>query len=234
MILHIAIKLYFFFLCRRDAQRAVSTVLELCRTRLPDNMHIPAEQIQVLTPTRKGPCGTINLNRLLQEALNPKAPGKREILWGERVFRVGDKVMQTRNNYDILWKKDGEQGTGIFNGDIGRILEINRAQMMATIDFDGRITPYPLDVLDQLELAYAITVHKSQGSEFEAVVIPILGGFEKLYYRNLLYTAVTRAKKLLILVGSRKKIEEMVHNNRRTNRYSCLRHMLMQHEQGSN
>ena len=141
--------------------------------------------------------------------------------------------MQTRNNYDILWKKDGEQGTGIFNGDIGRILEINRAQMMATIDFDGRITPYPLDQLDQLELAYAITVHKSQGSEFEAVVIPILGGFEKLYYRNLLYTAVTRAKKLLILVGSRKKIEEMVHNNRRTNRYSCLRHMLMQNEQAS-
>ena len=174
------------------------------------------------------------MNQALQEALNPKKKGMAECKTALYTFRVGDKVMQTRNNYDILWKKDGEQGTGIFNGDIGRILEINRAQMMATIDFDGRITPYPLDVLDQLELAYAITVHKSQGSEFEAVVIPILGGFEKLYYRNLLYTAVTRAKKLLILVGSRKKIEEMVHNNRRTNRYSCLRHMLMQHEQGGN
>ena len=118
----------FFFLCRRDAQRAVATVLELCKTRLPDNMHIPAEQIQVLTPTRKGPCGTINLNRLLQEALNPRTPGKREILWGERVFRVGDRIMQTRNDYDVVWQKDdGTVGTGMFNGDVGRIAEIDAA-----------------------------------------------------------------------------------------------------------
>ena len=225
----------FFFLQRLKPEPACELVISLCRDRLPKAYGFdPLNDIQVIAPARKGTLGVIALNQALQEALNPKKKGMAECKTALYTFRVGDKVMQTRNNYDILWKKDGEQGTGIFNGDIGRILEINRAQMMATIDFDGRITPYPLDVLDQLELAYAITVHKSQGSEFEAVVIPILGGFEKLYYRNLLYTAVTRAKKLLILVGSRKKIEEMVHNNRRTNRYSCLRHMLMQHEQGSN
>ncbi len=114
----------------------MSTVLELCRTRLPDNMHIPAEQIQVLTPTRKGPCGTINLNRLLQEALNPKAPGKREILWGERVFRVGDRIMQTRNDYDVVWEKaDGTVGTGMFNGDVGRIAEIDAERRVAGAGF---------------------------------------------------------------------------------------------------
>ncbi|MCI5817150.1 ATP-dependent RecD-like DNA helicase [Ruminococcus sp.] len=224
----------FFFLQRLEPEPACELVISLCRDRLPKAYGFdPLNDIQVIAPARKGTLGVIALNQALQNALNPKQKGRAECKTPLYTFRVGDKVMQTRNNYDILWKKDGEQGTGIFNGDIGRILEINRAQMMATIDFDGRITPYPLDQLDQLELAYAITVHKSQGSEFEAVVIPILGGFEKLYYRNLLYTAVTRAKKLLILVGSRKKIEEMVHNNRRTNRYSCLRHMLMQNEQAS-
>ena len=146
----------FFFLCRRDAQRAVSTVLELCRTRLPDNMHIPAEQIQVLTPTRKGPCGTVNLNRLLQDALNPKAPGKRELTWGERVFRVGDRIMQTRNDYDVMWEKDdGTVGTGLFNGDVGRIADIDAGGEWLALDFDGRKALYSVEMLSEIDLAYA-------------------------------------------------------------------------------
>ncbi|MDE7279804.1 MAG: ATP-dependent RecD-like DNA helicase, partial [Oscillospiraceae bacterium] len=131
-----------------------------------------------------------------------------------------------KNNYDIEWTKGMEKGTGIFNGDIGIILKAVKAESKIYIDFDGRVAEYTYEMLDQLELAYAISVHKSQGSEFNAVIIPLLGGFEKLYYRNLLYTAVTRAKKLLIIVGSRRVVESMVNNNRRTLRYSCLKHML--------
>lgn len=141
-------------------------------------------------------------------------------------FRLGDKIMQTKNNYDIVWHKGDEQGTGIFNGDIGRITAINKSASEVCLDFDGRNTVYSFELMAQVELAYAITVHKSQGCEFEAVIMPIMGGFEKLYYRNLLYTAVTRAKKLLILIGSQEKIYSMVDNNRRTRRYTCLRQML--------
>lgn len=217
-----------FFLQRLEPEPASALVTELCRDRLPKAYHFdPLDDIQVIAPSRKGPLGVIALNAMLQNALNPPRPGKKaEAKSMLYTFREGDKVMQTRNNYDITWKKDEELGAGIFNGDIGRIHTIDKRQGLAVIDFDGRLTPYPLELLEQLELAYAITVHKSQGSEFEAVILPILGGFEKLYYRNLLYTAVTRAKRLLILVGSRRKIEEMVNNNRRTHRYTCLRHML--------
>ena len=151
---------------------------------------------------------------------------KKEIKNAVYTFREGDKIMQTKNNYDILWSKDGEQGAGIYNGDIGKILSINRQRMEIVIDFDGRTAAYTFDMAEQLELAYAITVHKSQGSEFEAVIMPLLGGFDKLYYRNLLYTAVTRAKKLLIIVGSEEVINKMVINNKRTNRYTCLTAML--------
>ena len=141
-------------------------------------------------------------------------------------FRCGDKVMQTRNNYDIEWSRDDERGTGIFNGDIGTIRAINKADRIAVIDFDGRICTYTFELLEQIELAYAITVHKSQGSEFDIVILPVLGGFEKLYYRNLLYTAVTRAKKMLIVVGSQKKLCQMVDNARKTYRYTCLKEMI--------
>ena len=214
----------FFFLCRRDAQRAVSTVLELCRTRLPDNMHIPADQIQVLTPTRKGPCGTMNLNRLLQEALNPKAPGKREILWGERVFRVGDRIMQTRNDYDVVWEKaDGTVGTGMFNGDVGRIAEIDAGGEWLALDFDGRKAPYSVEMLSEIDLAYAQTVHKAQGSEYRCVVLAALPSAPSLMVRGVLYTALTRARELLVIVGDDAAIRSMAANDRQQKRYSGLK-----------
>ena len=214
----------FFFLCRRDAQRAVSTVLELCKTRLPDNMHIPADQIQVLTPTRKGPCGTINLNRLLQEALNPKAPGKREILWGERVFRVGDRIMQTRNDYDVVWQKaDGTVGTGMFNGDVGRIVEIDQSGEWLALDFDGRTAPYSTEMLSEIDLAYAQTVHKAQGSEYRCVVLAAMPSAPSLMVRGVLYTALTRARELLVIVGDDAAVRSMAANDKQQKRYSGLK-----------
>ena len=214
----------FFFLCRRDAQRAVSTVLELCRTRLPDNMHIPADQIQVLTPTRKGPCGTMNLNRLLQEALNPKAPGKREILWGERVFRVGDRIMQTRNDYDVVWEKaDGTVGTGMFNGDVGRIVEIDQSGEWLALDFDGRTAPYSTEMLSEIDLAYAQTIHKAQGSEYRCVVLAAMPSAPSLMVRGVLYTALTRARELLVIVGDDAAVRSMAANDKQQKRYSGLK-----------
>lgn len=217
----------FFFFKRDDYDKAVRLIVDLAKTRLPNAYNYsPTDDIQILTPSRKGILGTVELNKVLQCELNPPSASKQEQKSFIYTFREGDKVMQTRNNYDIIWRRDDEQGTGIFNGDIGKIVNINKSTMTAVIDFDGRVAAYPFDMLQQIELAYAITVHKSQGCEFEAVIMPILGGFEKLYYRNLLYTAVTRAKKLLILIGSEEKIKNMVDNNRRTRRYTCLKSML--------
>lgn len=221
-----------FFFQRLQPETALELILELTKTRLPKAYgYSSMEDIQVITPSRKGAMGVVELNQRLQEALNPpspKLPQVRSVLY---TFREGDKVMQIKNNYDIIWHKDGGSGTGIFNGDIGYILSINRQTQEVVTDFEGRRAVYPFDQLDQLELAYAITVHKSQGSEFQAVVIPLLGGFPRLYYRNLLYTAVTRARKLLILIGSQKVIYQMVDNNRRMNRYTCLRAMLTRQPQ---
>ena len=155
----------FFFLCRRTPDRLVQTVVELCRTRLPENMGVPVKEIQVLTPTRKGEMGTVNLNRALQSALNPPAAGKRQKVWGDIVFRTGDRVMQTKNNYDVVWEKDdGTAGTGIFNGDVGIIEDIDPSGELITIRFDERTAVYTADLLSQLDMAYAITVHKAQGS----------------------------------------------------------------------
>ncbi len=224
----------FFFLQRLDFDEAAKLTVDLCENRLPKAYGFDSiTDIQVLSPTRKGPLGTVELNRMLQAALNPPSRQKTEIKTFLYTFRVGDKVMQTKNDYEIDWKKDGERGTGIFNGDIGVILRLNRLLGEIEIDFDGRVAVYNTEMLDNLELAYAATVHKSQGSEFDAVILPVLGGYDKLYFRNLLYTAVTRAKKLLVIVGSKNRLEFMVKNNRRMNRYTCLRQMLCEEAYGS-
>lgn len=218
----------FFFMQRLDCQQASETVVDLCVQRLPNAYAFsPLDDIQVLCPSRKGMLGVVDLNNALQFAINPPAKGKSDVKGVYYTFRDGDKVMQIKNNYDIVWKKDGESGTGIFNGDIGTIVKVIKNEGHLYIDFDGRVAVYSVEMLDQLELAYAITVHKSQGSEFNAVILPLLGGFDKLYYRNLLYTAVTRAKKMLIIVGSKRVVEAMVANNRRTFRYTCLKDMII-------
>lgn len=217
----------FFFFKREETENALKLITELVKTRLPKAYgYSPTDDIQVLTPSRKGALGTVELNMLLQRELNPPDSSKPEHKGYLYTYRIGDKVMQTKNNYDIEWRRDDEQGAGIFNGDIGKITNINLTAMTAVIDFDGRVASYPFELLSQVELAYAITVHKSQGCEFEAVVMPVPGGFDKLCYRNLLYTAVTRAKKLMILIGTEDRINTMVDNNRRTKRYTCLKNML--------
>ena len=214
----------FYFLCRRDAQRAVSTVVELCRTRLPEKMGIPVSDIQVLTPTRKGPAGTENLNRLLQEALNPPKPGQPEVRWGDRVYRPGDRVMQTRNDYDILWeKKDGTVGSGVFNGDVGHVQAIDPAGEWLAILYEDRKALYSLEMLSEIDLAYAQTVHKAQGSEYPCVVLCAMPSAPGLMVRGVLYTALTRARELLILVGDDAAVREMAANDRRARRYSGLR-----------
>lgn len=221
-----------FFFQRLRPEDALSLMLDLVKNRLPKAYgYSPMEDIQVITPSRKGALGVVELNQRLQAVLNPPSPTRPEVKSILYTFREGDKVMQIKNNYDIIWHKDGENGTGIFNGDIGYLRAINRQSQEVVADFEGRHATYPFDQLDQLELAYAVTVHKSQGSEFQAVVLPLLGGFPRLYYRNLLYTAVTRARRLLILIGSQKVICQMVDNNRRMNRYTCLRDMLEQQKQ---
>ncbi|HIV17952.1 MAG TPA: ATP-dependent RecD-like DNA helicase [Candidatus Merdivicinus intestinigallinarum] len=219
----------FFFLSRLNAENAAKTVVELAAERLPKSYGFsPVADIQVLAPQRKGDLGVNTLNTRLQAALNPPAPGKKEWKGMFYTFREGDKVLQTRNNYDIEWDKNGEKGMGVFNGDIGMIKEIDHPAGTIDIDFDDRICTYTFDMAAELELAYAVTVHKSQGSEYDAVILPILGGYDKLYFRNLLYTAVTRARKLLILVGSQKRIAYMVENNLRTLRYTGLKFFLQQ------
>lgn len=222
----------FFFLKRRNTELTVQTIAELCARRLPENMGIAPGEIQVLSPTRKGETGTVNLNRVLQGVLNPPSRTKKERFWGENCFREGDRVMQIRNNYDILWKKvDGCAGSGIFNGDIGTILEINPQEDSIRISFDEREAVYDSDMLSELELAYAVTVHKSQGSEYRAVVFSVYGGPPMLLNRSVLYTGLTRARELLILVGNEEVVAQMTANNRKNRRYSGLRHRLMEFEE---
>ena len=214
----------YFFLCRRDGQRAMSTVVELCQTRLPEKMGIPVENIQVLTPTRKGPTGTVNLNRLLQNAVNPRTPEKRELQWGDRLFREGDRIMQTRNDYDVVWAKaDGTVGTGMFNGDVGRILQIDPSGEWLAVDFDGRTATYSVEMLNEVDLAYAQTVHKAQGSEYPCVVLAAMPAAPSLMVRGVLYTALTRARELLIVVGDDAALRAMAENDRQQRRYSGLR-----------
>ncbi|MEG0691670.1 MAG: ATP-dependent RecD-like DNA helicase [Oscillospiraceae bacterium] len=218
----------FFFMSQQNPTIVAQTVLDLCSYRLPNTYKLsPFDDIQVLCPQRKGEVGIIELNQKLQQTLNPKAEHKTEFKSGTYTFRVGDKVMQIKNNYDITWKKAEESGAGIFNGDIGTIKMVDRGSQTIAVEFDGRLAYYTFDMAnEQLELAYAVTIHKSQGSEFEAIVLPILGGYDKLYFRNLLYTAVTRAKRILVIVGSKGRIEFMVKNDRRMLRYTGLKAML--------
>ena len=225
----------FFFLRCDNSEVINKTVLELCRNRLPRAYGYDIlKDIQILSPARKGELGVNELNTTLQQAVNPKADGKNEMSVGKRVFREGDKVMQTRNNYDLLWvKDDGETGSGIFNGEIGIIESIQKKSRIIKIRFDDKVASLDFDFAAELDLAYATTVHKSQGNEFEAVVMPLFRGAPMLMYRNLLYTAVTRAKKLLIIVGSESVVERMVGNDRKNKRYSGLKYFLWETENDS-
>lgn len=223
----------FFFLKRNIKSDVTEVITDLCVNRLPKAYGYSAfDNIQVLCPSKKGELGTAELNRKLQAKLNPKSEDKNEVTIGSRVFRVGDKVMQIKNNYDIRWEKEnGEQGDGIFNGDIGIIKNIERKSKSIKIAFYDKTARLSFEAASDLDFAYAVTVHKSQGNEFDAVIIPMFPGPPQLYYRNLLYTAVTRAKKTLILVGNPSTVEMMVNNNRQTKRYSALKSFLLQEKQ---
>ena len=213
----------FFYMPRADANSVSNTVVDLCKSRLPKAYkYSPLADIQVLCPSKKGQAGTVNLNRILQKELNPPDKSKKEITILARIFREGDKVMQIKNDYNICWIKKGEDGNGIFNGDVGIIEKIEPSSSCLTIMFDGRRATYPYENLNELELAYAVTVHKSQGSEFEAVIIPAIDIAPQLCYRNLLYTAVTRARSTLIIVGNQNQVYKMVENDRKVRRYSAL------------
>ncbi|MDO4815325.1 MAG: ATP-dependent RecD-like DNA helicase [Bacillota bacterium] len=219
----------FFRLKRIQGGTTVETILELCAKRLPEKMGIPSSQIQVLSPTRKGETGTVNLNKRLQAVLNPPGEDKKEKLFGDTVFRTGDRVMQIKNNYDITWKTSaGVSGMGIFNGDIGVIKDVDTVSEILVIDFDDRYVTYSFEMLNELEHAWAMTVHKSQGSEYRAVILSLNAGTQMLLTRGVLYTAVTRAKELLIMVGDDAIAHQMIDNNRQSRRYSALRIRLVE------
>lgn len=215
----------FFRLRRMQAASSVETITELCAVRLPGKMNIPSSDIQVLSPTRRGELGTISLNKRLQAVLNPPGKEKKEKLFGDHVFREGDRVMQIRNNYDIMWRSENDtsSGTGIYNGDIGNIRAIDMETETLTVDFDGRLTVYGFDALTELEHAWAMTVHKAQGSEYRAVILALNPASQMLMTRDVLYTAVTRARELLILVGDDQTAYQMIDNFRQSKRYTALR-----------
>lgn len=218
----------FFFLNTASVYAVPRKVVELVTRRIPAGYGMDSiKDIQVLCPSRKGAAGTAYLNAQLQAALNPPDKHKAELVTMGRTLREGDRVMQIKNNYDVPWfKKNGDSGAGVFNGDIGILTRIDRGQDILNVQFDDREAMYSLQNADQLDLAYAMTVHKSQGSEFSAVVMPTIGASPKLCYRNLFYTALTRAKSLLILVGTRESIQAMVENDKKMLRYSGLVHFL--------
>lgn len=215
----------FFFMRRPNEEGLNQLIRDLCTTRLPKNMGIQPSEIQVLSPTRKGGVGTGSLNKMLQAALNPPAPDKKEKAFGEIVFREGDRVMQIRNNYDIVWKKtDGSAvGTGIFNGDVGTITAIDLNAEILRVTFDDREADYDFTQLNELEPAYAITVHKSQGSEYRAVILTAWNGSPYLLSRSILYTAITRARELLIIVGREETVAVMTENAKKNRRYTGLK-----------
>lgn len=217
-----------FFLLNEDSRfNAPKKIVNLVTRRIPVGYGFdPLKEIQVLCPSRKGDTGTENLNALLQEKLNPYSPDKKQIKYKGYTLREGDKVMQIKNNYDVPWFKGDESGTGVFNGDIGILTRIDRASDIINVLYDDREAMYSFNNIGELELAYAMTVHKSQGSEFEAVVLPVIGTPPKLAYRNLFYTAVTRAKDLLVVVGNEASVRALVDNDKKSRRYSALVYFL--------
>jgi len=223
----------FFMMHRGYAVDVCDTVLELCETRLPDAYGFnPVTDIQILCPSRKAQTGTVNLNNLLQATLNPKKDGEPQLAYKGVYFRTGDKVMQIKNNYDLQWQRDnGDIGYGVFNGDVGYISLIDIKGGIVKVKFDDRTATYFVENIGELELAYAVTVHKSQGSEFDCVILPLIDTPPQLLYRNLLYTAVTRAKKLLIIVGLEAVYEKMAANDRKTLRYTLLKDFLIENEE---
>ncbi len=221
----------FFYLYRRTDREIADTVVELCKTRLPRTYGKETEGgIQIITPSRKGEAGTENLNRLLQASLNPPEKGKRELKFRDTTYRVGDRVMQTKNNYDIEWEADDgvdqTAGSGVFNGDVGTVVFIDTADREMVVRFDDKEATYTGDMLDELEHAWAVTVHKSQGSEYPFVIVPMYSAPPLLLTRNLLYTAVTRARRMVILVGREDIVRTMVDNNRQSMRYTGLAYRL--------
>ena len=219
----------FFFLKRQDANVIISVMLTLIQKKLPKYVDADMLDIQVLTPMRKGLLGVERLNTILQQYLNPPDKSKAEKEAGSKLFRVGDKVMQVKNNYQLEWEiatKFGlviDSGVGVFNGDIGRVIDINTYTEKMKVEFEEKkVVEYPFQLLEELELAYAITIHKSQGSEYPAVIIPLLQGPRQLYHRNLIYTAVTRAKKCVTLVGDDMVFQDMIQNTFEQNRYTSL------------
>lgn len=229
----------FFFLKRQEADIIIRVIIALIQEKLPKYVNASQNEIQVMTPTRKGLLGVERLNQMLQRYLNPPAPSKDEEEIAGRIFRVGDKVMQIKNNYQLEWEvrtKHGltvDSGQGIFNGDMGVVSEINKYDETLEVEYDEhRKVKYPFEMADELELAYAITVHKSQGSEYPAVIIPLLPGPRLLYNRNLLYTAVTRAKKCLTIVGSESVFQEMIQNKTEQSRYTSLSERIQEFSNG--
>ena len=222
----------FFFEEKESLDDIKKSVVDLVTTRLPNFTKEHPSQIQVLAPLKAGVCGITNLNKVLQSYLNPPSVKKLEHMVGDTIFREGDKVMQTANNYNLVWIKMNnfieEQGEGVFNGDIGYIIKIDYQNSETIVEFeDGRICTYPRTEISQLSLAYAITIHKSQGSEFNTVVIPIIAGAPMILTRNLIYTAVTRAKKMVVLVGEKKNLKKMVSNNYTVQRFTMLKKLLI-------
>jgi len=218
----------FFFMRRQTDEQLAETVAELYSKRLPENMGVDPALIQVLSPTRKRASGTVALNTLLREKLNPHSALKNEKLSGDFMFRTGDKVMQIRNNYDIMWESPDKRitGAGVFNGDVGVILNIDHERETVTVDFEDKLVTYTFDKLSELEPAFAMTVHKSQGSEYHTVILAMTSAASLLLSRSVLYTAMTRAKNLLVVVGSPGVMEKMVQNDKRQKRYSGLRRRL--------
>ncbi|MCM1027524.1 MAG: ATP-binding domain-containing protein, partial [Roseburia sp.] len=220
----------FFMLERNDVNVIYKHMIQLIREKLPRYVHATPFDIQVLTPMRKGSLGCETLNGILQQYLNPPSPQKKEHISGANIYREGDKVMQIRNNYQLEWEivsKYGipvEKGTGVFNGDMGKILEINESASSLIVEYDEqRRVTYPFSLLEELELSYAVTIHKSQGSEYPAVLLPLLGGPRMLFNRNLLYTAITRAKSCVTILGSSDTVRAMIQNTSENRRYTALK-----------
>ena len=222
----------FFFEAKKDQLEIMRTIIDLQVNRLPKYLNIEPNKIQVLAPMRIAVCGVDNLNKELQARINPKSDLKPEIITENCTYRLNDKVMQIANNYEQTWTRNinyfVEEGVGVFNGDIGYIESINLAQMELTVLFeDGRRAVYPRSELNQLVLSYAITIHKSQGSEFDVVIMPVIGGPSMILTKNLLYTGVTRAKKMVVLVGTKFNLKRMIDNNYQATRFSYLKEFLI-------